>query len=89
MNQPNWQGVLADCVTLLVVGALMYAKVLAPEIGTPIIVMVVSARAALSKPPSGGPGGGGAAGGVTSSAVVAVALGLVAPFIAARMKGNA
>jgi hypothetical protein len=87
MNQPNWQAVLVDCVTLLVVGALMYAKVLSPEIGTPILVMVVSARAALARPPGGGPGGPSA--GVSSSAVVAVALGLLAPILTARMKGDA
>lgn len=81
MNQPNWQAVLVDCVTLLVVGALLYAKVLSPEIGVPILVMVVSARAALSKPPGGPPSAGG---GVSSSAVVAVALGLLAPILVSR-----
>lgn len=84
MNQSHWQAMIVDVVTLLVVGALAYLKVLAPEIASGLLGAVVMKYAALAKPPEP-PAGGRGIGAGSALAGSAIGMALTLPFRAARV----
>ncbi len=77
----SWQATIVDVVTLLVVGALAYLKILPAELASGLLGAVCMKYAALAKPPEP-PTGGGTAASALSGSAIGMALSL--PFRAMR-----